>query len=275
MYGGPQHNPAFIQRILDMLPELNPKTYQTAERIEGMLSTALEESTLYPAPELPKHAQSADDIATGDGTSGSAPARLARTPEAMVDPHPFYVLPSSLARVLRCMAPSVAQFKGALRHAGYRAVRSHTKPGTIKTDAPWHVLWQIMGEWVKQKSPVKEGKMKRNTAGWKILQKWAWGSPERAAEEGWVEVLRDDGELKVVHEEGVGWKVLKKAKAVNDAHRHDERTTEVDAKKKLGQGIVFDEVLGNKDKQRNGLVRYQQNPRENWGPMAKAKSKAK
>jgi tRNA (guanine26-N2/guanine27-N2)-dimethyltransferase len=275
MYGGPLHNAAFIQRILDMLPGLNPKTYQTTERIEGMLSTALEETTLYPAAKLPKPAQPAGDIGTGDGTSAAAAARFSRTPEAIVDPHPFYVFPSSLARVLRCMAPSVAQFKGALRHAGYRAVRSHAKPGTIKTDAPWHVLWQIMGEWVKQKSPVEEGKMKKNTAGWKILEKWAWDRPEPAVDEGWVEVLREDGELKVVHEEGVGWKVLRKTKAVSDTRGHDERTAEAESKRKLGQGIVFDEVLGNKDKQRNGLVRYQQNPRENWGPMAKAKSKAK
>jgi tRNA (guanine26-N2/guanine27-N2)-dimethyltransferase len=34
--------------------------------------------------------------------------------------------------------------------------------------------------------------------------------------------------------------------------------------------VVFDEVLG-KDRKGKRLVRYQQNPRENWGPMARAK----
>jgi tRNA (guanine26-N2/guanine27-N2)-dimethyltransferase len=34
--------------------------------------------------------------------------------------------------------------------------------------------------------------------------------------------------------------------------------------------IVFDEALG-KEKDAKKLVRYQQNPRENWGPMNRAK----
>ena len=37
--------------------------------------------------------------------------------------------------------------------------------------------------------------------------------------------------------------------------------------------IVFDEELG-RDQPGKRLVRYQMNPRENWGPMAKAKGKA-
>jgi tRNA (guanine26-N2/guanine27-N2)-dimethyltransferase len=43
MWAGPLHNPHFIQRILDMLPNLDPETYQTIPRIEGMLTTAMEE----------------------------------------------------------------------------------------------------------------------------------------------------------------------------------------------------------------------------------------
>ncbi|KAI1001329.1 hypothetical protein K3495_g6869 [Podosphaera aphanis] len=38
--------------------------------------------------------------------------------------------------------------------------------------------------------------------------------------------------------------------------------------------IVFDENLGS-EKDRNKLVRYQRNPRENWGPMSRAKGKPK
>ncbi|KAF2226297.1 tRNA methyltransferase, partial [Elsinoe ampelina] len=43
MWGGPLHNPYFIERILGYLPGLDLDVYQTTERIEGMLSTALEE----------------------------------------------------------------------------------------------------------------------------------------------------------------------------------------------------------------------------------------
>ena len=37
--------------------------------------------------------------------------------------------------------------------------------------------------------------------------------------------------------------------------------------------VVFDEKLG-KEKDTRKLVRYQLNPRENWGPMNRAKGKA-
>ena len=46
MWGGPLHNPAFIQRMLDLLPELDPAIYGTIPRIEGMLTTARDEMLL-------------------------------------------------------------------------------------------------------------------------------------------------------------------------------------------------------------------------------------
>ena len=44
MYAGPLHSPAFIKKILDGLPSVSKDTYHTTERIEGMLTLALEES---------------------------------------------------------------------------------------------------------------------------------------------------------------------------------------------------------------------------------------
>ena|SRR5579871_465674 len=156
MYGGPLHNPTFIERILGYLPNLDKKTYPTTDRIEGMLMTALEETDLYE-----------ENTKSQKSTHGKS--EISHSDPSMIDHHPFYFIPSSLARVLHCTAPSDTHIKGALRHAGFRAKRSHAKPGTIKTDAPWSFLWKVMTEWVRQYSPIRESSLKEGTAGRQIL----------------------------------------------------------------------------------------------------------
>jgi tRNA (guanine26-N2/guanine27-N2)-dimethyltransferase len=213
MWGGPLHNPAFIERILDIVPKVDPEVYQTVDRITGMLTTALEETSMYEVPE---------SIATKAKNSHPAPdetyTEFARVPAQIIDKHPFYFDASSLARVLHSVAPSNAAMQGALRHLGYRSVRSHAKPGSIKTDAPFKVLWRIMKAWVAKQTIYKEPKV--GTAGHKL-----WNT----------EIAPEEGEKE----------------------------------------INFDENLGRQDAPLRGLVRYQQNPRENWGPMARAKGSGK
>jgi tRNA (guanine26-N2/guanine27-N2)-dimethyltransferase len=52
-----------------------------------------------------------------------------------------------------------------------------------------------------------------------------------------------------------------------DAHMPLDLNGKVNEEKRE---IVFDESLG-KERDAKKLVRYQQNPRENWGPMNRAK----
>lgn len=205
MWGGPLHNGAFIEKLLEDLEEADSSVYETKPRLEGMLSTALDELLVNEAATryIPKK-----DRKEGDEMIPQVPAEA-------VDAHPFFFNPSAVSKVIHCVAPSAAAINGALRHLGYRATRSHCQAGSIKTDAPWSVIWEMMREWVRQKSPIKD--LKENTPGRKIM---------------------------------------------------------ADETKSLK--VVFDEGLG-KDKERPGgkrLVRYQQNPRENWGPMTKAKGSA-
>jgi tRNA (guanine26-N2/guanine27-N2)-dimethyltransferase len=229
MYGGPLHNPAFIERILGYLPKLDKETYPTMDRIEGMLMTALEETDLY--EENPKNEEPTLDQ-----------SEIARVDPSTIDHHPFYFIPSSLARVLHCMAPPDTLIKGALRHAGFRATRSHAKPGAIKTDAPRSFLWKVMAEWARRYSPIREGSLKEGMAGRQILT--SLGLIGKAAE-----TEKED------NREG-------------DESSHDARKEET---KPVPQNqIVFDEELG-KDKQKRRFVRYQVNPHANWGPMNRAK----
>lgn len=126
------HSPEFINRFLEMLPNQPDDIYCTIPRITGMLKTALDEMTL---------------------------------PES-----PFYHIPSQLSRVLHCEAPPLAGVRGALVGLGYKVAQSHCKPSSLKTDAPQSVMWEVMKKWVEQK-PVKEGSLKENSAGFRILQK--------------------------------------------------------------------------------------------------------
>ncbi|KAJ0118128.1 dimethylguanosine trna methyltransferase [Diaporthe amygdali] len=221
MFGGRLHSPDFVKRILDKLPEASKETYGTTERIKGMLTTALEEHL--------------DDAET-EGKPKSKDDALAE-----IEPYPFFFLPTALARTIHCATPPEDAIRGALRGLGYRVTRSHCKPGSIKTDAPWSVLWDVMREWVRQKAPVKEANIKSGSPGYRLL--------------------------------GLGAKESADAKVdgpAPDSAGKEDATGEKKASVEEEQKIVFDEKLG-REKSKERLVRYQANPRENWGPMNRAK----
>jgi len=215
MYAGPLHSPEFIKKILAGLPSVSKDTYHTTGRIEGMLSLALEE-TLLPKEE--------------NLNSPTASTKTKRYDPAAIDMYPFFFIPSVLAKVIHVITPHENALRGALRHLGYRVTRSHTKPGSIKTDAPWDVIWEMMRQWSKQKAPAKDGAIKPGTAGWNIMG---------------LEVSSEDQPVK---------KDGDSANVSNETKKPE---------------IVFDEKLG-KENDSKKLVRYQLNPRENWGPMNRA-----
>lgn len=228
MWGGPLHSPEFVQRILDDLPNVSKDTYHTTARIEGMLTLALEENL----PSLKEVSESPTDS-----------SKTGKYDPAVVDHYPFFFIPSMLAKVIHCVTPHENAIRGALRHLGYRVTRSHTKGGSIKTDAPWDAIWEIMREWARQKCPPKEGAIKKNTAGWYIM---GLDKKESSAQES--EIKDETGSA--------------------GANEKDTSSTE---KNKLE--IVFDEKLG-VQKDTKKIVRYQVNPRENWGPMNRASGHA-
>ncbi|KAL1864194.1 RNA methyltransferase tRNA(m5U54)methyltransferase [Diaporthe australafricana] len=222
MYGGRLHSPDFVKRILDKLPEATNETYGTTERVKGMLTTALEEHL--------------DDAET-EGKPESKEDALAE-----IEPYPFFFSPTGLARILRCATPPELALRGALRGLGYRVTRSHCKPGSIKTDAPWSVLWDVMREWIRQKAPVKEANIKPGSPGYRLLRLDAKEQPAKAAADGQAA----EGEQ-------------------NEAAAGEKEDGAEESRK-----IVFDEKLG-RENSKERLVRYQANPRENWGPMNRAK----
>jgi len=224
MYAGPIHDPDFIKRILDGLPSVSKETYQTTSRIEGMLTLALEECIFV-------------DPVSSDPNNPTAPSKTGKYDPAVLDPAPFLFIPSVLSKVIHCVTPIENAIRGALRGLGYQVTRSHTKPGSIKTDAPWEVIWEVMREWTRQKEPIREGKLREKTPGWAIM---GMGKGKETAKD------EQTGEKAETNDDG---KAVEKIK------------------------VVFDEKLG-AEKDKKKLVRYQLNPRENWGPMARAKGHA-
>lgn len=192
MWAGPLHSSEFIIHFLSTLPPATSVIYATIPRITGMLQTALQESA--------------------------------------VDA-PFFFATTRLAKTLHCEAPPLAAFRGALVGLGYSVSRSHCKPTSIKTDAPWSVIWEVMRRWVEKK-PIKEGSIGAKHAGYEILR---IGRIEEAKSKG--------TEL--------------------------ELTKEEEALAKLEVG--FDEELGRDVDKASGVMRYQINPTGNWGPMARKK----
>ncbi|SPN99587.1 related to N2,N2-dimethylguanosine tRNA methyltransferase [Cephalotrichum gorgonifer] len=231
MYGGYIHSPPFVQRILDGLSDLDREVYGTIPRIQGVLQTALEEviaikdEDTLPVPEKDKEA-------------------------ARVDPAPFYFSTSLLARSFRASAPGEDLFRGALKHLGWAVTRSHCKPGSLKTDAPFADVVFAMREWVKQRAPVTEANIKKGSPVWRMLGLGSSGDKGGDGGSGADE------------------------KAESPKAEDDRYVDEAAAKREeLRRTLVYDENLEKlgKEKKDRRLVRYQLNPRENWGPMSRAR----
>ncbi|KOS18289.1 tRNA (guanine(26)-N(2))-dimethyltransferase [Escovopsis weberi] len=248
MYGGHIHSPDFVRKLLGQIPRASSEVYGTLPRLEGMLRNVLEE--YLPEPEETELVDPKE-------------AKL-----AAVDRYPFFVIPTKLASIVGCQSPTDDMFRGALIHLGYRVGRSHCRAGSIKTDAPWSTVWWIMTEWIRQRSPIKADKFKPSMPGWKILHDAGLVGKDETT--GKVEEPLDDGATKM---EGVE---VQDGSA--DAHEAKEVVDEKDpeaGEKKLRKTLVFNDDLARLGRQRDAerLVRYQMNPRADWGPLGKAKAR--
>ncbi|KAJ5152824.1 tRNA (guanine(26)-N(2))-dimethyltransferase [Penicillium canariense] len=297
MWAGPLHNPHFIQRILDLLPKLDPETYQTIPRIEGMLTTAMEED-LDLSPSTIKSVgqqqqQSNPEVTEANLQQENAyPAIIPRMDPARQEPYPFYFPLSALSKVLHCATVGLDEFRGALRSVGYRSTRSHAKPNSIRTDAPWSVIWEVMREWVRQHSPIKETSLKPGTPGAAIMAKSRDNLRRVSSEDPWLSQLKNELLAAVESGKDVSDLVTKVEASLYRSGSRQSFLTQAqsaDAQAKpatdgpAGQPhpstleVKFDAALGREASaahSKKRLVRYQINPRANWGPLNRAAIKS-
>jgi tRNA (guanine26-N2/guanine27-N2)-dimethyltransferase len=292
MWAGPLHNPYFVQKMLEKLPSLDKKVYGTVDRLEGMLTLALEEDlSLAASPNGDASPEGAKDSSITD------PRIIPRLATNKPDPAPFFFMPTYLSKIIHCATPSEYAVRGALLGLGYRVSRSHCKAGSIKTNAPWGVLWEVIREFMRTKMPIREGAVKQGTPGWNILARL------RGTERAFVSDLKDTTKAQLVKcDSKEDLKVVLQGilyRLENDRDTVDKETKLSSEPKEVGgktgdppQGgfnkersrsrspsapapsnlnIIFDEKLG-REKPRGKLVRYQMNPRQFWGPMNRAGS---
>lgn len=82
---------------------------------------------------------------------------------------PLFMCLASMCHTVHCEQPPAQRVRSALINAGYRVSRSHTLPTAIKTDAPLHVVWDVIRHWVRER-PVKKAD-NENAPGYKILSR--------------------------------------------------------------------------------------------------------
>ncbi|CRG88719.1 tRNA (guanine-N2-)-methyltransferase [Talaromyces islandicus] len=312
MWGGPLHNAHFIQKVLDMLPELDPETYPTTDRIEGMLTTAMEEDLdlIQPqtsATEPPKveqqekqQQQEKEDITPSETDKPPQSAIIPRLDPQLKEKYPFFVSLGDLSRVIRSYTIPINMFRGALHGLGYRTTRSHTRPNSVRTDAPWDVIWEVMREWQRQRTGDKPHTLPAGTPGAGIMKHSQVTQYDQGEDKPLTELKRELSEAlasgtdvrdlttkieAALYRKGASsttttTQPISKPKNPNDESNGDENTngatsgnTEEPAHLHTRK-IVFDESLVPQPTLTNGgkkkVVRYQMNPEANWGPMSRA-----
>ena len=277
MWGGPLHNPFFIQRMLDLLPSLSKETYGTKARMVGMLTLARDETLLptdfkspsqdppleasaIPRQESPREPAPATNTPANDPPTHSH-ARIPRLPPTLREPVPFFLYPSILARALHTTAPSNDALRGALRRLGYRAVRTHSKPGSLRTDAPWAVVWEIMRRWARKQQGETWAPAK-GTAGGGI---WSRGSELAGWKEELTDVLVRANDVTGLRREieALLWRLENKEGGPNE----DPKTTNGDAKDAEAQRDPNDNALA-LAKGETGPVEDNGDARKNAGTLA-------
>lgn len=71
---------------------------------------------------------------------------------------PLYYSVNSLCNLLHCVNPPLEKFQAALMNQGYETSQSHQEPNVIKTNAPNHVIWDILRCWI-QKHPISRKRL--------------------------------------------------------------------------------------------------------------------
>ncbi|KAG2180271.1 hypothetical protein INT43_004060 [Umbelopsis isabellina] len=82
---------------------------------------------------------------------------------------PFYWTLGNLCGTLHCTSIPLIDLRSAILNAGYKVSSTHCAPEGIKTDAPAHVMWDIMKGWVKN-NPVTMKNIGENSPARKILE---------------------------------------------------------------------------------------------------------
>ncbi|KAK6154990.1 hypothetical protein DH2020_009238 [Rehmannia glutinosa] len=154
---------------------------------------------------------------------------------------PLFLSLHNLCATLKCTSPSAVIFRSAVINAGYRISGSHVNPLGLKTDAPMHVIWDIMRCWVKN-HPVKaqppDQAKRKKVARFLPNPERYWGPKVRAGRQitsKHVSLLGAEA-INGMHNHDQNEEeppsLLGAAEAINGMHNHDESEEEPSSKRK-------------------------------------------
>lgn len=86
---------------------------------------------------------------------------LVAVSEELPDVPLYHLLPYLCSAVNSATIPMIS-FKAALVNAGYRVSAYHKEPHAIKTNAPNHVVWDVVRAWCKENPPQKKKESKKH-----------------------------------------------------------------------------------------------------------------
>jgi tRNA (guanine26-N2/guanine27-N2)-dimethyltransferase len=175
---GPMHDVNLVQRALERLSEVsvaqsNLQYLATKDRLRGLLQSCAEE-----LPDVPL----------------------------------FYRMPD-MASLLKVTSPPRDDVYAALINAGYRVSGYHKDPQAVKTDAPSHVMWDILRAWSAKHPPSKPPA--EGTAGARILQKPSQTTVDFTHPKSGIRPKRTDV-ARFPQNPQAGWGPRKKAKRSKD-----------------------------------------------------------
>lgn len=166
---------------------------------------------------------------------------------------PFFYNLNHLNSIFKSPPISIGEYSKAVGNLGYKLSLTHAKKNCIKSDIPWEKNLEIIRQWtIKQnKAYIEEMKSKLETQ----------GSLNEMITEKLAKLGQDITYSPNLNEKSVGAQIL-------NYFKRKETGTD-------GNAIDFDTSNDESDKilklRKVKMVRFQENPTKNWGPMARPK----
>ena len=172
--------------------------------------------------------------------------------QSELDSVPFFYNLNHLSSMFKSPPISIDEYSKAVGNMGYKLSLTHAKKNCIKSDIPWEKNLEIIRQWtIKQnKAYVEEMRSKFESE----------GSLNEKITEKLTKLEQDITYSPNLNEKSVGAQILNYLKK-------QELATDV--------AVDFDTSNEESDKilklRKVKMVRYQENPTKNWGPMARPK----
>lgn len=169
-----------------------------------------------------------------------------------LDDAPFFFNLNQLCSIFKSPPISIEQYTKAVGNLGYKVSLTHAKKNCVKTNLPWNLNLLINRAWQidQNEKYVKEMESKNvDELNEKIKEKL-------------IKLKDNIGINPSLAESSPGWKILNYFKTnMNE----EEKSVSID----FETGNEEFEKIAKLRKVK--MVRYQENPRKNWGPMARPK----